>query len=304
MNWRAIWQVPKQGVYGLIEDDGFTLAAALAFYAILSVAPLLILLITVFGYVGESTQQRIIAQTEELIGPQASQGVELIINNAQAQRIAATFSAIVGLIVLLVSATTVFGQVQYSLNRIFNVRPKRGLVTGWLYKRFLSLLMVIAIGIVLVVAVVITSAISLIFRDSGPAAQIIDLIISTVIFTLILVIMFRVLPDVKMSWKDTWVGAAISGLLFVVGEYGITEYLRSSGTTSVYGAAGSLVVLLLWIYYSSIIFFLGAELTQAYAKCCGHEIVPNEFAEWDPETAYRLRQQQEHPEPVHSGTES
>lgn len=310
MKWRAIWQTPKDAVYNFFMDNGFTLAAALAFYAILSVAPLLILLITVFGVVGESTQQQIIQQTEKLIGPQASQGVELILKNAKAQQFAATTSTIIGLVILLLSATSVFGQLQYSLNTIFNVRWKRGILTGWLYKRFLSLLMVIAMGIVLFATVLVTSAIAVVFRSSGSAAQIIDLIISVVVFTLIFVIIFRVLPDVKISWSDTWVGGTISGLLFVVGEYAIGEYLRSSGTTTLYGAAGSLVALLLWIYYSSIILFLGAELTQSYAKCCGHEIAPNEFAEWDPETAQRLRrqqeqeQEQEHPEPVHSGTES
>jgi len=304
MKWRAIWQTPKNAIYGFFMDNGFTLAAALAFYAILSIAPLLILLITIFGLMGDSTQQQIVQQTEKLIGPQASQGVELILKNAKRQQFAATTSAIVGLVVLLLSATSAFGQLQYSLNAIFNVRWKRGILAGWLYKRLLSLLMVIAMGIVLVATVVATSTIAVVFRGRGPAAEIIDLVISVVVFTIIFVIMFRVLPDVEISWKDTWVGGILSGLLFVAGEYGISEYLRSSGTTSVYGAAGSLVVLLLWIYYSSIILFLGAELTQAYAKCCGHEIVPDEHAEWDPETAQRLHQQQEHPELEHAGAES
>jgi membrane protein len=230
--------------------------------------------------------------------------VELIVRNARTQRFAATAPAIVGLVVLLLSATSVFGQLQYSLNTIFNVRWKRGILVGWLYKRFLSLLMVLAMGIVLLATVVVTSAIAVAFRSSGRTAQIIDLIISVVVFTIIFVIVFRVLPDIRISWGDTWVGGLISGLLFVAGEYGIGEYLRSSGTTSVYGAAGSLVILLLWIYYSSIILFLGAELTQAYATCCGHEIVPNELAEWEPETARRLRQKQEQAQEAHAGVES
>jgi membrane protein len=304
MKWRAIWQTPKDAIYNFFMDNGFTLAAALAFYAILSIAPLLILLITIFGMVGDSTEQRIIAQTEKLIGPQASQGVELIVKNAKTQRFAATASAIAGLVVLLLSATSVFGQLQYSLNAIFNVRWKRGILAGWLYKRFLSLLMVLAMGIVLIATVVVTSTIAVAFRSSGRTAQIIDLIISVVVFTIIFVIVFRVLPDIQISWRDTWVGGIISGLLVVAGEYGISEYLRSSGTTSVYGAAGSLVILLLWIYYSSIILVLGAELTQAYAKCCGREIVPDEHAEWDPETAQRLRQKQEQAQEAHAGVES
>ncbi len=304
MKWRAIWQVPKNAIYSFFMDNGFTLAAALAFYAVLSIAPLLILLVTVFGLVSDSTGQQIIAQTEKLIGPQASQGVQLIVKNAKAQRFAATASAITGLVILLLSATTAFGQLQSSLNAIFNVRWKHGILLGWLYKRLLSLLMVLVIGIVLIATVVVTSAIAVAFRGNGRVAQVMDLIISLIVFTLIFVIVFRVLPDIKISWQDTWVGGIITGLLFVAGEYGISEYLRSSGTTTLYGAAGSLVVLLLWIYYSSIILFLGAELTQAYAKCCGHEIVPNQFAEWEPETALRLRQKQEQAEEVQAGAES
>ncbi len=304
MKWRAIWQVPKNAIYSFFMDNGFTLAAALAFYAILSIAPLLILLITVAGLVSDSTGQQIIAQTEKLIGPQASQGVELIVKNAKAQRFAATASAVTGLVILLLSATTAFGQLQSSLNAIFNVRWKRGILIGWLYKRLVSLLMVLVMGIVLIATVVVTSTIAVALRSSGRTAQIIDLIISLVVFTIIFVIVFRVLPDIKISWRDTWVGGIITGLLFIAGEYGIGEYLRSSGLTTLYGAAGSLVVLLLWIYYSSIIFFLGAEVTQAYAKCCGHEIVPDEHAEWDPETTLQLRKKEEQAQEVQTGVES
>jgi membrane protein len=306
MKWSAIWRTPKDAIYNFFMDNGFTLAAALAFYAILSIAPLLILLITVTGLVGESTEKRIVAQTEKLIGPQASQGVELIVRNARAQRFAATASAIAGLVVLLLSATSVFGQLQYSLNTIFKVRWKRGILAGWLYKRLLSLLMVLALGLVLVATLIVSSAIAVVFRDSGRLAQIIDLIVSVFVFTVIFVIVFRVLPDIKISWADTWVGGILTGLLFVAGEYAIGEYLRASGTISVYGVAGSLVILLLWVYYSSIIVFLGAELTQAYAKCCGHDIVPNDYAEWHPEIARRLRQEQEQEreQEVHTGAAS
>jgi membrane protein len=278
MKWRALWQIPKITIYSFFMDNGFTLAAALAFYGMLSVAPLLVLTVTIFGLVGESTQQQIIQQTEQLIGPQASEGVELIVKNAQRQRFAATASAAVGLAILLLSATSVFGQLQYSLNTVFNVRWKRGILTGWLYKRFLSLLMVIALGIVLFATVIVNSAIAVIFRDSRSTAQIIDLLVSVAVFTTIFVIMFRVLPDVKISWKDTWVGGFVSGLLFVAGEYAISEYLRSSATRTLYGAAGSLVVVLVWIYYSAQIFFFGAAFTHVYTKKIEAHIVPTENA--------------------------
>jgi membrane protein len=297
MKWRALGQVPRDAFWGFLEDNGFTLAGALAFYAILSLAPLLVLLVTISGFLSPTTEQKIVAQTETLIGPQASQGVELIVRNARMQRFAASFSAGLSLLVFAISATTVFVQLQYSLNAIFNVRPKRGIVVGWLYKRFLSLLMVIALGIVLIATVAASSVISVIFQRSSLMTRILDLLISFAVFTLVFVIMFRVLPDVKISWRDTWVGGAISGLLVVVGEYAISRYLQSSAAVSIYGAAGSLVILLLWIYYSAVIFFYGAELTQTYARCCGDQIVPTKFAEWTPEMAQRLQQQKPQQEP-------
>ncbi|OHB63362.1 MAG: hypothetical protein A2Y77_06985 [Planctomycetes bacterium RBG_13_62_9] len=301
-----VWQVPKRAVRNFLADDAITLAAALAFYAMLSLAPLLVLTLTVLGFMGDSTQQRVIAQTQNLIGPQAGQGLELLLNNAKAQRVGATISAIVGLAVLILSATSVFGQLQYSLSRIFNVRAKRGFVKGWLSKRLTSLLMVFGIGVVVLASIVVSSVISFTFRGSGPAAQIINLVVSLLVFTAIFMIMFRILPDIRITWKNTVVGAIISSILFVVGMWAIGKYLGSSGTSSVYGAAGSLVVLLLWIYYSSIILFLGAELTQAYAQCCGIEIVPNEFAEWDPEAAktHQAPQREPEPEPAHAGIDS
>jgi len=287
----------------LMADDGFTLAAALAFYAILSLAPLLVLALTILGFLGESTQQRVIEHVENLIGSQAAPGVEALLKNAKAQRLEASVSAAIGLVFLIISATGAFGQLQYSLNRIFNVRTKRSIMKGWLYKRFMSLLMVLAISIVIIGSLVVNSIISFVFQGRGPSAAIISFATSFVVFTLIFVIMFRVLPDVKMTWGNTWIGGVISGILFIVGEYGISRYLASSGTSSVYGAAGSLVILLLWIYYSSLILFLGAEMTQAYAECCGVEIVPNEFAEWDPK-AVKAHEKAPPREPARAGTES
>jgi membrane protein len=285
MKWRAIWQTPKKGILDFFRDDSFTLAAALAFYAMLSLAPLLVLALTVLGFLDTGLQQRIIDQTKYLIGPEASQGMDLLLRNAKAQRVEATTSAIIGLVVVLVTSTTVFGQLQYSLNRVFNVRAKRGIIRGWLYKRAMSLLLVGAIGITVAGSIVVSSAISLAFQGRGPLLDLVNLAISVVVFTLIFIVMFRVLPDVTITWRDTWVGGAISGVLFVLGEYAIGKYLAYSGFGSVYGAAGSLAVLLIWVFYSALIVLLGAELTQAYGACCGKEIIPNDFAEWDPDAA-------------------
>jgi membrane protein len=281
MKWRALGRVPRDALWSFLEDNGFTLAGALAFYAMLSIAPLLVLLITALGYVGESTHQRVVAQTERLIGPQASEGVQLLLKNAKAQQFQVTVPAIISLAVLVLSATTVFAQLQHSLNHIFNVHTKRGILTGWLYKRFLSLLMVSGLGIVLLASVVISSAIDVVLRGSASIVQSANIIVSSIVFTLVLVFMYRVLPDIQISWKDTWVGGLVSALLLVAGEYAIGRYLSSNGVRSVYGAAGSLVLLLLWVYYSSLIVFFGAELTQAYAQCCGDKISPSRLAEWN-----------------------
>jgi membrane protein len=307
MKYRAIGQVPKKAVLDFIADDAITLAAALAFYAILSLAPLVVLTLTVLGFLGDATLQRIIRQAESLVGPQAGEGLNMLLRNAKAQRVQATASAVIGLAIVVISATTVFGQLQYSLNRIFAVRTRRGAVSGWFYKRFMSLLMVLGIGIVIVASVVVSSAVSLVFQGRGSSAQIINVVVSLAVFTLIFVIMFSVLPDVRITWKDTFVGAVISGVLFVIGDYAIGKYLGLSSRSSVYGAAGTLVVLLLWIYYSSIILLLGAELTQAYAYCLGKEIVPSEFAERSPHAARthkKQARQEREMEPAHARRES
>jgi membrane protein len=285
MKWRALWQTPRKGIWDFFVDDSFTLAAALAFYAMLSLAPLLVLSLTVLAFLDYGTQQKIIDQTKYLIGPQASEGVDLLLTNAKAQRMEATTSAIISLVVALITGTTVFAQLQYSLNRVFNVRTKRGIVKGWFYKRAVSLLMVAVMGAVVVGSIVASSAISLVFQDEGRLLDLINLAISVVVFAVLFIVMFRVLPDVKITWRDTWVGGVISGILFVAGEYAIGKYLAYSGAGSVYGAAGSLVVLLLWVFYSALIVLFGAELTQAYGACCGKEIVPGDFAEWDPDAA-------------------
>lgn len=285
MKWRVLWQTPKKGIWDFFVDDSFTLAAALAFYAMLSLAPLLVLSLTILGFLDYRTQQQIIDQTKYLIGPEASEGVDLLLTNAKAQRVEARISTIIGLAGGLITATTVFAQLQYSLNRVFNVRMKRGIIRGWVYKRAISLLMVLAMGAVVVGSIAASSGLSLVFRDKSPLLDRINLAISVVVFTIIFIVMFRVLPDVKITWRDTWIGGTISGVLFVIGEYGIGKYLAYSGAKSVYGAAGSLAVLLLWAFYSALIVLLGAELTQAYGACCGKEIVPNDFAEWDPDAA-------------------
>jgi len=285
MSLRTVWKALKQALWGFLADNAFTLAAALAFYAIFSAAPLLVLLTTVLGFLSEPMQQRILEQANSLVGPDASQGVALLLEHARARHLDATVSAIAGLGAAVLTATAVFGQLQYSLNLIFNVRAKRGYVTGWFYKRLLSLLMVVAMGVVLVASVIISSVVDVLFSGQRPLLSAANLLSYLVVYTLIFVIIFKVLPDVRISWGDTWVGGSMTAVLFLAGEYGTSMYFAHRAIESVYGAAGSLAILLLWVYYSALILFFGAELTQAYGMCCGKEIVPSKFADWAPEAA-------------------
>jgi membrane protein len=296
MNIKALWLTPKRATLNFIDDDASTLAAALAFYAILSLAPLLVLAVTVLTLLGGDTRQQVIEQTKSLMGPEAGKGIDLVLAHARARPIDATISTLIGLTVLFVSATTVFAQLQYSLNRIFNVRAKRGTIRGWLHKRFASLLMVAGMGIIIMSSIVASSTISFAFHNAGPILRVVNVIVPVAVFTLVFAIMFRILPDVKISSGDTWFGGLISGILFYIGGHVIGWYLASRVTQSLYGAAGTLVVLLLWLYYSAAIMFFGAELTQAYGACCGREIVPNRFAEWEPSVAGRHESSLQKPE--------
>jgi membrane protein len=298
MSLRTIWKALKQAIRGFMEDDVFTLAAALAFYAMLSVAPLLVLMATVLGFLSDPVQERIANQARSLVGPDAGKGVRMLLEHAQARQLDATVSAIIGLGVVLVTATTVFARLQYSLNLIFDVRTKHGFVIAWIYKRFVSLLMVIGMGVVLIASVVISSVAAVVFAGRGPLLLIANRLSSLVVYTLVFVIMFKVLPDIKISWEDTWVGGVLTAVLFLIGEYALSLYFAYTAVSPVYGTAGSLVVLLLWVFYSAVIIFLGAELTQAYGLCCGDEIVPSELAEWTPQAA----QAHEKPPPRETGS--
>jgi len=277
---RKAWNMLKTAIAGVGRDDVVILSAALAFYAMLSLAPLLILLVTGTSLLGEDTQQQVVQRIEKTVGPQASQTIDTVIKQVKSRPTAARASAIIGLVATLLAATGGFLQLQTSLNRIFKVRVKRkGIIFTWLWKRFLSLLMILAMGVVLVAAVVVSSAVSMMFPQGGLVWHILDLVVTLLVFTAVFMAMFKILPDVELTWRDTLVGAILTAVLFLAGTYGISQYLSRTGTGSIFGAAGSLVILLLWIFYSSIIVLFGAELTYAYTQFFGHEVQPDQYSE-------------------------
>jgi membrane protein len=271
----------KTAISDFFSDNVMSMGTALAFYTALSLSPILVIIIAVAGLVGPNAQQEIVSQITNMVGPEAGGIIKTVVVSAGKQQIAGTVSAIIGLLLLLFSATGVLAQIQGSLNTIWNIEAKPGLnIKNWLTKRVISLGMLIVFGFLLMVSLALSAALSLIFSGAQGSWQAVNFIISLLVFAAMFALIYRFLPDAKIAWKDVWVGSLITAVLFDIGKYAIGKYLGVSSVGSTYGAAGSLAVLLLWIYYSSLIVFFGAELTQAYARRYGSPIEPSGHAEW------------------------
>jgi membrane protein len=281
--FRETWAIFKAAGTDWMADRADQLGAALAFYSILSVAPLLIVAIaiaaTAFGE--EAARGELVSQIQGMVGAEGAQAVQAMLKHARRPG-AGVLATILGIITLLFGATGVFGQLQSSLNQIWDVAPRPGRgIWGVVRDRLLSLAMVGGAGFLLLVSLVMSTviaAMSHFLSTQFPGADMVwqrgsDLV-SLLMITLILALIYRYLPDAKVAWRDVVVGAIVTALLFTVGKLLIGIYLGRSALGSAYGAAGSFVVLIVWIYYSSQIIFFGAELTQAYARRDGQPIVP------------------------------
>ena len=285
-------QILKAAAVDFSNDDAMTLGAGLAFYAALSMAPLLLIALAVTSLLGPNIQQQVVQQIQNVAGEQSGSVIQQIVARGGQQRSAGWVSALVGFVVLLFSASGAFVQMQHSLNRIWNVQAKSGGVWAWLRKRVLSLLLILSIGLIVLVSLGISAAINMVFAGtSGYLWQIVNAVGMLIIYTLLFAVIYKVLPDVQIAWKDVWWGAIVTGLLFEIGRYLIGLYLGRSSVGSPYGAAGSLVALLVWIYYAALIFFFGAELTQAYAGFHGRRLRPGEYAEQTPEAQEKQERQ-------------
>ncbi len=270
------------------KDKASRLAAALSYYTIFSVAPLLIIAIAVAGLVfgRKAATDQLVGEIRDLVGNDGAQVIQSILQNAS-KTTSGILATLIGLATLLVGASGAFGQLQDSLNTIWEVRPKAGRgVRGVLRDRFLSFSMVLFIGFLLMVTLLLSAFLSGIGKYladllpmSSLVLQAINFAISLGVTSFLFALIFKVLPDAYIRWRDVWVGAAVTALLFSLGRFLIGLYLGRSSISSAYGAAGSLVVLLLWIYYSAQILFLGAEFTQVYARKFGQEITPKPNAE-------------------------
>jgi len=289
MQRKSIWQFLKTTINEWVEAEPFQLAAALSYYTLFSLAPLLLIAIGVAGLVfgREAAQNQIVETLQGMIGQDSAKAVQEMIQASSEKPKTGMLSTIIGFVALLFGAGGVVGQLQTSLNKVWEVTPKPGQgIWGFLRQRFFSFAMVLAIGFLLLVSLVVTavlssftSMLSSFLGDATYVAHAIDIIVSFGFVTLLFALIYKYVPDVEIHWRDVWVGAALTSIMFTVGKYLIGLYIGTSGVNSTFGAAGSLITILVWVYYSSLIFFLGAEFTRVYATQYGSGVAPAENAQ-------------------------
>lgn len=287
-NIKDVWGITKDTFNGFLNDNITTQSAALAYYTVFSLGPLFVVIISVCSiFAGrEAVEGRVFGLLKGFVGADTAAQLQEIIANAFVSN-QSHFAATIGIVMLLIGATTVFGVIQDSINAIWGLKakPQNGI---WkiIKNRFLSFSIVVSLGFILLVSLLISGLIEALNERLVAAFPevaviifyIINLVISLLISTLIFGMIFRVLPDAQIKWKDVLLGAFITSCLFLIGKFGIGLYVAQTKISSTFGAAGSIVILLVWVYYSSIILYLGAEFTKAYAVKYGSRIYPNDYA--------------------------
>ncbi|HWI92036.1 MAG TPA: YihY/virulence factor BrkB family protein [Flavisolibacter sp.] len=292
---KLVWVSLKESFSGFSDHKVTKLSASLAYYTLFSLGPLLIVIIFIAGkFLGEeAVQGGIYDQMKSFIGANAAEQIQTIIKNAAISG-KSGIAAIIGVITLLIGATTVFGEIQDSINSIWGVKakPKAGIMK-LVMTRLLSFGLIASLGFLLLVSLAVTAVVETIgnrLREAFPDVAvvilyIINLVITLGVTTILFAIIFKVLPDIRIKWKAIWPGAIATSILFLIGKFLISIYISKSNIGSTYGTAGSLVILIVWIYYSSMILYFGAEFTKAYALKKGVHIVPSEYAIWDDKPA-------------------
>lgn len=290
LSLKGIWKLIKDSFVGFDDDKVFKLSGSLAYFTIFSIGPMLLVIIFFADlfYGREAVEGTIYGQISGFVGPEAATQIQEIIKNASMSG-KSTVTAVVGFITLLIGTTTVFAEIQDSINTIWNLKTKPE--KGWIkliLNRLLSFSIVIGLAFLLLVSLILNgimeafgNRLANMFPELAVLViYIINLVLTFIVITLLFATIFKVLPDAKIKWKDVIVGAIVTALLFMLGKFGITYYIGSSNIGSTYGAAGSLIILLLWVYYSAIILYYGAEFTKAYATRFGNRIYPNSYAVW------------------------
>lgn len=288
ISWKGIWQIIKDTFAGFSEDKVTKLSGSLAYYMVFSMGPLLVVIISLCGLLlsREAIEGKVYAVLVGFVGSDTAVQLQEIIRNASVGD-KSFIAAVIGIGTLLIGATSVFAEIQDSINMIWGLKPKPK--KGWLkylQNRFLSFSVIVSLGFLLLVSLALSAIIEGI--STGLQARfpevtivvfyIVNLLLTIGISTIIFATIFKVLPDARIKWRDVFAGAIVTAILFLIGKFAISLYISQTKVGSTYGAAGSLVVLLVWVYYSSIILYLGAEFTKAYALMYGTAIHPNDYA--------------------------
>lgn len=285
LRWFGILQAAGRN---WLESQAFIYAAALAFFTVFSIAPVVIVIVALVGLVlgEEAARGELMAQLEAVLGSQALGVVETAITNSRIED-SGLWPTLAGVAAIAVGATTVFAQMQKSLNQIWDVAPRPSRNSIWLFikARFLSLTMVLSLGFVLLVSLLLSVAVRAVMAHAeqwlplpGWSMVAVELLLSLTVVTMLFAAIFRILPDVVLRWKDVLAGAFITALLFTVGRTLIAWYLTNTAAASAYGAAGSLVLLLLWVNYSSLILLFGASICRAHLEAGDRMIYPRNTA--------------------------
>jgi len=277
---RTIWLLGKVAVLEWIDDNALRLSAAMSYYITFSLAPLLLIVIAVAGLAmgNDSARVAIFGQINQLIGPTGAEAIDHILESASKPK-TGFVAGVTGVVMLLLGATGVVGQLQDALNTIWQVESKpSGGVRRIIRRRIASFAMILGVSFLLLISLVVSTAVSALSAYwDGPTETVVEglhLIVSTVVITVLFALMYKVLPDVKLKWRDVWIGGLVTAILFTIGKTLTGLYLAKSSVASSYGAAGSLVIILIWVYYSSAIFLLGAEFTQVYTRYREVKIAP------------------------------
>ena len=280
----------KQVVTDFGDDKAMKFSASLSYYTIFSIAPFLAIIIafTSFFFAREAVQGELYPQINALVGHEAALQIQQMITNIHLSK-NSFFATSLSFVVLIAGATGIFTEIQDSINHIWGLKskPKRGLLK-MLLNRLISFSLIISLGFLLMVSLLLNTVVDALSRQLMkllPAkgiylVEIINNCLMFILLSLLFGIIFKVLPDAKIKWKDVMVGAVTTAILFMIGKFCIGFYLGHSNLGSVYGTAGSIIIVMLWVYYSAVILYFGAEFTKVYAKLYGGEILPNDYAVW------------------------
>lgn len=284
---KSYFEVVKQSGQQFSEDNCPRLAAAIAYYTVFSLPPLLVITIAIVGYFFEPAQIRdfIEQQTQGALG---AEQIQTLVQSARDSG-QGGLAGIIGIVGLLVGATAAIAQIQDAMNTVWHVQPDKehGGIKRLLIKRVMSFVLILVVALLLLASLVATTAISAFGQTIeeniggafwGPVIQVLNFLVSLAVIGLVFATMYKVLPDATVEWRDVWTGALLTAVLFMVGNMAIGIYFAQFNPGSAYGAAGSIALILIWVYYSAMIFLFGAEFTQAWARSRGHRIAPSDGA--------------------------